>query len=145
MKTSKNGIDLIKKFEGCSLKAYKCPANVFTIGYGHTGVVNGKQITPNMTITPLMAETLLAIDLQNFEYAINTLNLDLNQNQFDSLISFVFNVGIGAFSSSTMLKKLKAKDYISASNEFDKWIYSKGKKMAGLIKRRAEEKKLFIS
>lgn len=144
MKTSKTGIDLIKEFESCSLKAYKCPAGVLTIGYGHTGLVNGKPITSDMTITELLAETLLAIDLQKFENAVNKLNLELNQNQFDSIISFIFNIGSGNFQSSTMLKKLKAKDYVGASNEFDKWIYAKGKKLAGLIKRRAKEKLLFL-
>ncbi len=145
MKASKNAIDIIKKYEGCRLESYKCPAGVWTIGYGHTGNVNGKSITMGMTITELMAETLLTIDLQRFEYAINKLNLDLKQNQFDALISFVFNIGIGAFEKSTMLKLLNVGNYDGAANQFDCWIYANGKKLAGLIKRRADEKKLSIS
>lgn len=145
MKTSKNGIELIKKYEGCKLKAYKCPAGIWTIGYGHTGTVNGKSITANMKITELMAETLLVIDLQKFEYYINSLKLELNQNQFDAILSFVFNIGTGKFSKSTMLKFLKQKHYSLAAGQFDRWIYGGGKKLAGLIKRRADEKKLFLA
>ena len=145
MKTSKNGIDLIKKYEGCRLKAYKCPAGIWTIGIGHTGKVNGKPITEGMAITPLMAETLLVIDLQRFENAVNKQKLKLNQNQFDAIISFVFNVGTGAFAKSSMLKFLKQGHYPLAAGQFDRWIYVGGKKLAGLIKRRADEKKLFLS
>lgn len=146
MKTSKNGIQLIKSFEGCRLKAYKCPANVWTIGIGHTGTVNGKPIVEGMTITDLMAETLLAIDLQKFENAINTkVKKPLTQNEFDSLTSFVFNVGIGAFANSTMLKLLNQGNFELAAKQFDRWIYAKGKVLNGLKKRRAAEKALFLT
>lgn len=146
MKTSKNGIQLIKQFEGCRLKAYKCPANVWTIGIGHTGTVNGKPITADMTITELMAETLLAIDLQKFENAINTkVKKPLTQNEFDALVSFVFNNGIGAFANSTMLKLLNQGNFELAAKQFDRWIYAKGKVLNGLKKRRAAEKALFLT
>jgi len=146
MKTSQKGIDLIKKYEGCKLTAYLCPAKIWTIGYGHTGTVANEKIRQGMKITSLMAETLLEIDLQKFEYAINSsVEVELNQHQFDSLVSFVFNIGIGAFQKSTMLKLLNNGDLNLASNQFDRWIYGGGKKLAGLIKRRADEKKLFLS
>lgn len=146
MKTSKNGIQLIKSFEGCRLKAYKCPANVWTIGIGHTGTVNGKPITEGMTITELMAETLLAIDLQKFENAINTkVKKPLTQNEFDGIVSFVFNVGIGAFEQSTMLKLLNQGNFELAAKQFDRWIYAKGKVLNGLKQRRAAEKALFLT
>ena len=145
MKTSKNGIDLIKKYEGCQLTAYLCPAKVWTIGYGHTGLVANEKIRQGMKITTLMAETLLVIDLQKFEYAINTeVKTELTQNQFDALVSFVLNIGIGAFRQSTMLKLLNKGDTKSAAEQFNRWIYCGGKKLAGLIKRRADEKKLFV-
>lgn len=146
MKTSKNGINLIKYFEGCRLKAYKCPANVWTIGIGHTGLVNGKPINADTTITELMAETLLAIDLQKFENCINTkVKRPLTQCQFDGLVSFVFNVGTGNFERSTMLKKLNLGYSIEeVAKEFDKWIYAKGKILNGLKKRREKEKELFL-
>lgn len=146
MKTSKNGIQLIKQFEGCRLKAYKCPANVWTIGIGHTETVNGKPIVEGMTITELMAETLLAIDLQKFENAINTkVKKPLTQNEFDALVSFVFNNGIGAFEQSTMLKLLNQGNFNLAAKQFDRWIYAKGKVLNGLKKRRAAEKALFLT
>lgn len=143
MKTSQNGINLIKQFEGCKLEAYKCPAGVWTIGYGHTGnVKNGDKISE------LSAETLLAIDLQKFEYAINenvVRKCYLTQNEFDSLVSFVYNIGISAFLNSTMLKLLIENKKEEAAEQFDKWIYAKGIKLAGLIKRRAAEKALFLA
>ena len=146
MKTSKNGINLIKEFEGCRLKAYKCPAGIWTIGIGHTGLVNGKPITEGMTITELMAETLLAIDLQKFENAINTkVKKPLTQNEFDSLTSLVFNIGIGAFEKSSMLKLLNSGHIPLAAGQFDRWIYAKGKVLNGLKKRRAAEKALFLT
>lgn len=146
MKTSKNGIQLIKSFEGCRLKAYKCPAGIWTIGIGHTGTVNGKPITADMTITELMAETLLAIDLQKFEKCINdNVKKPLTQNEFDALVSFVFNVGTGAFLKSSMLKLLNSGHLPLAVGQFDRWIYAKGKVLNGLKKRRAAEKALFLT
>ena len=150
MKTSKNGINLIKQFEGCRLKAYKCPANVWTIGIGHTGTVNGKPISADMTITELMAETLLAIDLQNFEKCINdNVKKPLTQNEFDALVSFVFNNGIRAFEKSSMLKLLNSGHILLAAGQFDRWnkITVNGKKVAcrGLTRRRAAEKALFLT
>lgn len=140
MKTGTNGINLIKSFEGLRLHAYKCPAGVWTIGYGHTkGVKKGDMITE------LKAETLLIIDLQSFEYTINKLvKVPLTQNQFDALVSFVFNVGSANFQKSTLLRKLNNKDYNGAANEFGKWVYANKKVLPGLVKRREAEKELFL-
>ena len=121
-------------------EAYKCPAGVWTIGYGHTSNVRKGQV-----INELCAETFLAIDLQKCEYAINTsVTVSLNQNQFDALASFIFNVGVGGFQKSTLLKKLNNSDYTGAADEFDKWIYSNKKISQGLINRRKKEKDLFL-
>ena len=143
MKTSNNGIDLIKKFEGCSLTSYKCPAGVYTIGYGHTnGVKNLDKITQEE------AEKLLIDDLKVFETTINSHvlpNYPLNQNEFDALVSLVFNIGITNFKNSTMLKKLIEKDKERVAKQFDFWVYAKGFKLAGLVKRRQAEKKLFLT
>lgn len=139
MKTSKNGIELIKKFEGCSLTAYKCPAGVYTIGYGHT-----KDVKTGDKITELQAETLLINDLNIFENQLNSLRLDLKQNEFDALISLIFNIGINNFRHSTLLKKLNAKDKDGAAKQFDFWVYAKGVKLKGLVKRRQAEKELFL-
>jgi len=140
MKTSEQGLSLIKKFEGLRLEAYLCPAGVWTIGYGHTHkVYKGKKITKEE------AEKLLKEDLQIFESAIcDVVKVPLNQNQFDGIVSFVYNVGIGAFRTSTMLKFINANHFPLAAGQFDRWIYSKGKKLEGLVKRRKEEKELFL-
>ena len=141
MKTSGKGIELIKTFEGLRLKAYKCPAGVWTIGYGHT-----KNVKPSDRITQPQAVELLLTDLKQFEGVINRSVLKtLNQAQFDACVSFVFNVGAGNFQKSTLLKKLNKGDFVGASLEFPKWVYSNKKKLAGLVKRREAERKLFIS
>lgn len=141
MKTSDNGIELIKRFEGLRLKAYLCPAGKPTIGYGHT-----KDVKLGDVITEEEAEQLLREDLIAVENEINKHNLNLNQNQFDALVSFVYNVGIGNFRSSTLLKKIKANpNDESIANEFKRWVYSNGKRLPGLVKRREEEAELYFT
>lgn len=141
MKISTKGIDLIKGFEGLRLEAYLCQAGIPTIGYGHTrGVKLGQ------TITQEQADSFLLEDIHEFELAIQRLvYASITQNQFDALVSFTFNVGIGNLKKSTLLKKLNAKDIAGAANEFNKWIYAGGKKSKGLAKRRDKERLLFIS
>ena len=140
MKTSDVGIELIKKYEGYVLKAYKCPSGVWTIGYGHTnGVKSGMQITKAQALDYLKQ------DLSTFEKAVtNYVKVPLNQNQFDALVSFSFNCGAGALKTSTLLQKLNSSDYNGAANEFLKWNKSNGKVLNGLVKRREEEKELFL-
>ena len=141
MKTSPKGIALIKEFEGLRLKAYKCPGGVWTIGYGHTaGVKHG------MVISERQAEEYLKADLIAFEKYLNALGLPLNQNQFDALISFIYNVGTGNFSSSTLLHKVRANPQDnSIMDEFLRWVYSKGRVLPGLQRRRLAEMKLYFS
>ena len=141
MKTSPKGIALIKEFEGLRLKAYKCPGGVWTIGYGHTaGVKSG------MVITEAQAEEYLKADLIAFERYLNGLGLALNQNQFDALISFIYNVGTGNFSNSTLLRKVRANPQDnSIMDEFLRWVYSKGRVLPGLQRRRLAEMKLYFS
>ena len=147
MKTSQAGIDLIKLYEGCCLTAYKCPAGVWTIGYGHTGAIDGIKISTGIKITETKAEELLKKDLVRFESAINALILPhcpLNQNQFDALVSFCFNVGITAFSRSTLAKLLTQKRYAEAAEQFKRWNKGGGKVLPGLVKRRSAERALFL-
>ena len=141
MKTSSKGIALIKEFEGLRLKAYKCPGGVWTIGYGHTaGVKSG------MVITERYAEEYLKADLIAFEKYLNGLGLAINQNQFDALISFIYNVGTGNFSSSTLLRKVRVNPLDnSIMDEYLKWVYSKGRVLPGLQRRRLAEMKLYFS
>lgn len=139
MNVSKNGIALIKKFEGCRLTAYKCPSGVYTIGYGHTnGVKKGQRITQKE------AEAYLREDVKKFENGVNKyVSAPLTQNQFDALVSFCFNCGLGAFKTSTLRKKLNAKDYAGASKELLRWNKASGVVLDGLKRRRNAEKDLF--
>ena len=140
------GLDLIKHFEGLRLESYLCPAGKLTIGYGHTG----SDVRPNMKITEMQADKLLADDFLQAEADVAKLvKVPLTENQLDALASFVFNLGVGNFYQSTLLKKLNAKDYEGAAKEFDRWIYTKNPKtgknevLPGLVKRRAAERSLF--
>lgn len=140
MQTSKNGIDLIKRYEGCYLKAYKCPGGVWTIGYGCT-----KNVKQGMTITKKQAIDYLMRDLVQIEKGIvHLVKVSINQNQFDALVSFVFNCGLGNFKRSTLLKKINNNDFIAASEEFIRWNKSNGKVLKGLTRRRLEERDLFL-
>ena len=141
MKTSPKGIALIKEFEGLRLKAYLCPGGVWTIGYGHTAGVK-----PGMVIYEAQAEEYLKADLISFERYLNGLGLALNQNQFDALISLIYNIGIGNFQKSTLLRKarINANDN-SIMDEFLRWVYSKGRVLPGLQRRRLREMKLYFS
>ena len=141
MKTSPKGIALIKEFEGLRLKAYKCPGGVWTIGYGHTAGVK-----PGMVITEAQAEEFLRSDLAVFEKAVNDQNLDLTQNMFDALVSFTFNVGVGNFRRSILLAKATVNPWDnSIMDEFLRWVYSKGRVLPGLQRRRLAEMKLYFS
>ena len=141
MKTSPKGIALIKEFEGLRLKAYKCPGGVWTIGYGHTA-----DVKPGMVISEDQAEEYLKADLIAFEKYLNDLRLAINQNQFDALVSFIYNVGTGNFSSSTLLRKVRANPQDnSIMDEFLRWVYSNGRVLPGLQRRRLAEMKLYFS
>lgn len=141
MKTSEKGKALIKKYEGCRLKAYKCPAGVLTIGYGHTNNVRIDDV-----ITQAEADKLLDIDIVIKEKEVNSvLRVPVTQGQYDALVSFAFNLGIGNLKKSTLLRLVNQGKYKNASNEFSRWVYAGGKVLAGLVKRRNEEKELFLS
>lgn len=144
-KISNNGVSLIKEFEGCRLTAYRCSAGTWTIGYGHTGTVDGKAVASGMTITAAKATELLKADLSKFEAAVNTyVAAPITQNMFDALVSFAFNCGTGALKGSTLLKKLNAKDYNGAAAEFPKWNKAGGVVLNGLVRRRERERQLFL-
>jgi GH24 family phage-related lysozyme (muramidase) len=143
LQISQVGIDLIKKFEGCSLRAYKPVKSElhFTIGYGHYG----PDVKEGEIITQAKADALLKKDLQRFVDGVNKwVKVKLNQNQFDALVSFSFNLGLGNLSTSTLLEYVNHNDFERAANEFDKWIKAGGVVLAGLVKRRKEEKELFL-
>lgn len=141
MRTGQRGINLIKQHEGLRLEAYRCPAGVFTIGYGHTvGVRRGDVIDAQR------AEQLLAEDLGESEAVVNRECPGLSQNRFDALVSFVFNVGTGNFLKSTLLKCVKANpENVNIRYEFSRWTRSKGVELAGLMRRRRAEADLYFS
>lgn len=141
MKASVDAYELIKQFEGLRLEAYLCPAGIWTIGYGHTCGVS-----PNSFITIQEADEYLHRDVAAIEMQLNKLNLSLRQCQWDAIVSFVFNVGIGNFKASTLLAKIRINpDDNSIIDEFLRWVYANGKVMRGLQKRRLTEMKLYFS
>lgn len=144
MKISMNGLNLIKQFEGLKLNAYDDGVGVWTIGYGTIKYPNGVRIKRGDKITQAQADQYIANDVATFERAVNMLvNVPLNQNQFDALVSFTYNLGATNLSASTLLKKLNSKDYKGAAAEFQKWNKAGGKVMTGLVRRRKAEMELF--
>ena len=141
MKISLEGLALIKRFEGCRLESYKCSANVLTIGYGHTSGVKETD-----TITQDEADKLLQEDVEQFEkYVDDNVTVELGQSQFDALVAWTFNLGVGNLRESTMLKKLNSEDYASVPSEMKRWNKAGGKTLDGLIRRRKAESLLFQS
>ena len=140
-KTGPLGVQLIKDFEGLRLDAYECPAGKWTIGYGSTaGVRKG------MSVTLEEAEERLRRDLQFFEAGVaKAVNVKIKQNQFDALVSFAFNLGLGSLKSSTLLKLLNEEKDTSAADQFLRWKFVNGQESAGLLRRRRAERELFIS
>jgi len=142
MQVSKNCIDLIKKFEGLSLKSYKCPAGLWTIGYGNTQWEDSTKVKENQTLTIENAEKILTFWVSKYA---NNIKVKCNQNQFDALVSFAYNTGIGNFNNSTLKKKVIANpDDPTIRAEFMKWVNSNGKQLAGLVKRRDAEANLYF-
>ena len=139
MTISKTGVKLIQDWEGYRSKAYLCSAGVWTIGWGHTATARrGMRIDKNE------GQRLFNKDIQVYVNAVNRLvSVPLNQNQFDALVSFCFNLGAGALSSSSLLRELNSGNYFSAANWFERYVYGGGRKLEGLIRRRKAEKKLF--
>ncbi|MDD6210537.1 MAG: lysozyme [Bacteroidales bacterium] len=143
MTTSNKGKELIKRFEGLELKAYKCPAGKYTIGWGHTG----SDVYPGLTISPDVADKMLNEDLVKFEEAVSRLvKVTLRQNQFDALVSFTFNFGEGNLKKSVLLEKVNANpDDPEIGTQFKRWVKVGNKPVEGLIKRRNAEVELYFS
>lgn len=139
---NEKGLAIIKESETCKLTMYICPGGKKTIGWGHVLPDD----TDIISIPQSLADGWLREDIEKTEeqLAVATQHIILTDNQWSALVSFCFNVGIGNFLSSTMRRKLNAGDYEGAADEFGKWVYAKGKKLAGLVKRREKEKSLFL-
>lgn len=149
MKTNAAGINLIKRFETFQPNAYRCPAGVLTIGYGHTG-----DVREGARITEHQADAILDVDLDRFERGVaeQFAAVNLNENQFSALVSFAFNVGLGGgppgsrpgLAESSLRKHLLAGRVAFAADEFRKWVHAGGVKLNGLVKRREAERALFL-
>ena len=138
---SEAGLEMLKEFEGLRLRSYQDSGGVWTIGYGHTATARR-----NMSIDRITAENLLKRDLAQFEKVVrDRVIVPLTQNQFDALVSFAFNVGAGALTKSTLLKRLNKGDYNSAGKEFKRWVHAGGKRLQGLVNRREKEAGLFLA
>ena len=143
MRTSEKGVALIKKYEGCKLTAYKpVPTEqYYTIGYGHYG----KDVQKGQTITQARADELLVQDLRKFESVVNDLHINLRQQQFDALISWIYNLGAGNFAVSTFKKKITNLNADEAiTDELVKWVNAGGKPLLGLKMRRVEEANMWL-
>jgi lysozyme len=145
MEVNKAGKDLIKQFEGCKLKAYKCPAGLDTIGYGNTWYPDGTKVKPEDVITQERANELLDIIVEDFAKKVKPLiKQNLTDNNFSALVSFAYNVGVGNLKKSTLLKKVNAnpKDETIRA-EFMKWTKANNVVLKGLVRRREAEAKLY--
>ena len=140
MEISAEGLALIKKFEGCELEAYQCSAGVWTIGYGHT-----KGVQPGDTWSQSHAEHMLEVELEEYQSYINEyVTVNLSQNQFDALVSWVYNLGPNNLKASTLLKVLNSGDYEGVPAQIRRWNKAGGVVLDGLIRRREAEALLFI-
>lgn len=139
MRPSEKLMNAIKQFEGCHLKAYKCPAGVWTIGWGHT-----KGVQPGQVITQAQADSLLQGDLLDYVNFVNNLKLKLTQGQFDALVDFAYNCGVGNLNKSTLLRKVRMNSSLTEiQDEFRRWNKGGGKVLPGLVKRREWEAQRF--
>lgn len=145
MNSSERLFALLKECEGFKSTPYRCPAGIPTIGYGSTRYADGRPVKlTDPPISEQVAQGIMKASLKEYEGAVNRyVIVPLNQNQYDALVDFAYNAGSQNLRTSTLLRKLNAGDYAGAAGEFDRWVMGGGKKLAGLVKRRAAERKLF--
>lgn len=148
MKISKEGLNLIKKFEGFSSKPYSDPVGIPTIGYGTTRYSSGKKVKMSDNyVCREKAEEILREQVDNiYSKAVNKYAKNIQtQQQFDALVSFTYNLGVGSLKKSTLLKKHNKSDYLGASKEFERWVYAGGIVLKGLRRRREAERTMYLS
>lgn len=147
MKISERGLNLIKRYEGLRLRPYKCPAGLWTVGYGHV-IGDGRTLpeSARRTYTKEEVDSLLQKDVARFERGVLRLcPVPLTQGQFDALVSFSFNFGLGNLERSTLRMKTNRGETDRAAKEFLKWVRANGKVLSGLVNRRKDEARLFLS
>ena len=140
MVVNERGVDIIKEFEGLRLTSYLCAAKVWTIGYGHTG----PDVYQGMTITKQTAEDLLRGDLLYFEHGVDSLIETATENEFSAMVSLAFNIGLGNFKKSSVLKYHNIGKRAQAANSFLLWIKGGGRQLPGLVRRRSAERSLYL-
>ena len=142
-----NCLKLIHHFEGCKLIAYKCPADVWTIGYGSTRYADGLQVKEGDEITQQQTDVLLMDTLRTYEAAVNRdVKVPLLNHQFDALVSFCYNIGVGNFHNSSLLKIVNVHQFDTEIPElFMRWKYAKGEILMGLVRRRNAEAYLYMT
>jgi len=144
-KMNETGLALLKQWEGLRTKSYQDSGGVWTIGYGHTSAAGDPKPVKGMVISQAEAEDILLKDLSHVEAVVaRAVQVPLNDNQFAMLVSFCYNVGEAAFRRSTLLKKLNKGDYESVPAELARWVHAKGKRLQGLVNRRAAEAGLWV-
>lgn len=145
MQVNQQGLELIKEFEGFRSKSYKCSAQVWTVGYGHTSAAGPPAVGPMTEVTLAQGEEILRRDLRTFERAVDgAVKVELTPNQFSALVSFCFNVGPGAFRGSSVLKAVNARQWSEVPRRLALWNKAGGKVLPGLVRRRAAEAALFL-
>lgn len=145
MHISPSGIDLIRNFESLRLNAYDDGVGVWTIGFGTTKYPNGTRVKKGDTCTLDQAKAYMHNDLKAFEQTVSSaVKVPINQNQFDALVSLAYNIGSTAFKNSTLVKRLNEGNYKAAAEQFGLWVNARGKRLQGLVNRRAIEKALFL-
>lgn len=146
MKTSPKGLDLIKKWEGCRLKAYQDSVGVWTIGYGLTSAAGIAQVYPGMVITQEKADEYLVRALKQYEQAVErALTRTPTQSQFDAMVSLCYNIGPGAFAKSSVVRRFNDGDIPGSADAFLMWNKAGGRELQGLTNRRKDERKLFLT
>jgi lysozyme len=145
MKMTKEGLALIRKFEGFRSTAYRCPAGIWTIGYGHTSMAGSPAVAGGMEISRAEAAAILAEDVARFAADVaRLLVVRLADHQFSALVSFAYNVGIGNFRGSSVLKAVNCGDFAAVPRRLQLWTKAKGRQLPGLVRRRAAEAELFL-
>jgi lysozyme len=146
MKMTKEGLALIKRYEGLRVAAYQDAAGVWTIGYGHTSMAGAPDVRRGMTISDTEAEAIFARDVAEFASAVaQVVKVELSPVQFSALVSFAYNVGIGGLKKSSVLAAINAGDFDAVPRRLNLWIKAGGRVLPGLVKRRAAEAVLFMS
>lgn len=146
MQMTEEGLALIRRFEGFRAEAYRCPAGVWTIGYGHTSQAGAPAVKAGMRISEAEARSVLARDVAGFAKAVSAaLTREVSPQQFSALVSFAFNVGEGAFRRSSVLKAVNAGDFRAVPERLKLWVKADGRMLPGLVRRRAAEAALFAS